>query len=396
MALLTSIGATRKFATAAARVKLEYEPHRHIVTPYKAPFTTFLGGKIIGKNAMGKDTVLAESKPLITSRKVNSLKVRNQDFGVLPYQFQSNAAKSGIVAGTTFTHLFSGTNGIKAGDLLKSTVTGVVYYVSVVSGTTLTLNIQAGGADDIALGDKFIKISNAMADFWTFGTGISMEPEEYYNLIQTQCNEVGIGLIALQQDIYPKGTGNEEDRMVILEHHTVGRELVFLDGVKASTTQGGETVQSADGLRSLAEIVIDCGGALNYENFRKDIETRVAKPGETRWLTGTLVKSIVSLWNDARITTSQDESVYGSDVETIQGLYRHKIHVSEIMDNYPGEALLFKPENIERVYLGDLDTLFLEKVHASNIAGEVDAYVTAEALIRTDEDAVTRMVGALA
>lgn len=396
MALLTSIGATRKFATAAARVKLDYEEHRHIVLPYKAAFTLLLGGKIIGKNKMGADTVVATSSALISSKKSDSMKVRNQDFGVLPYQFTSAAAKSGIVAGTTFTHAFSAASGAKPHDLFKNTQTGVVYYVSVVSGATLTLNIQAGGTDDIAVGDKFLKVGSAHPDFWTFGTGISMEPEEYYNFMQTHCNEVGEGLLSSQQAVYPRGTGTEEDRMVMLEHHTIGRELAFIDGVRASTTQGGETVQSADGLRSMAEIIVDCGGALMYENFRKDIETRVAKPGQTRWMTGTLVKGIVDLWNDAKVQTTQDEGIYGSDVSEIKGLYRHKIHVTEIMENYPGEALLFKDENLVRRFLGDLDAIWLEKVHASNTAGEVDAYVTSECLQRTDEDSVTRMVGAFA
>lgn len=396
MPLLTSIGATRKFATSAARVKLDYEPHRHIVQPYKAAFTLLLGGKIIGKNKMGADTVMASSPALIQSRRSNSLKVRNQDIGTLPYQFTSAAANAAIVAGTPFTHTFGSLSGVKAGDLLKSTVTSVVYYVSAMNGAVATMNVQAGGTDAISIGDKFVKTGNAMQDFWTFGTGISMEPEEYYNLMQTHCNEVGIGLIALQQDIYPNGNGNEEDRMVVLEHHTVGREMAFIDGVKASTTQGGEIVQSCDGLRSLAEIVVDCGGSLSYENFRKDIETRVAKPGRTRWMTGTLVKGILDLWNDAKAVTAQDEGVYGSDVSEIQGLYRHAIHVTEPMENYPGEALLFKDENLVRRFLGDLDTLFLEKVQASNTAGEVNAYVTSECLQRTDEDSVTRMVGAFA
>ncbi len=113
-------------------------------------------------------------------------------------------------------------------------------------------------------------------------------------------------------------------------------------------------------------------------------------------MTGTLVKSVVDLWNDAKVVTSQDEGVYGSDVSEIQGLYRHSIHVTEPMENYPGEALLFKDENLVRRFLGDLDTIFLEKVHASNTAGEVNAYVTSECLQRTDEDSVTRLVGAFA
>src|SRR4051812_21629227 len=120
MALLTSIGATRKFATAASRVKLDYESHRHIVMPYKAAFTLLLGGKIMGKNAMKQDTVLVSSQALIKSTKTNSLKIRNQDFGTFPYQFLSNAAKSGIVAGTPFTHAFLSAAGVKAGDLLKN------------------------------------------------------------------------------------------------------------------------------------------------------------------------------------------------------------------------------------------------------------------------------------
>jgi hypothetical protein len=396
MALLTTIGATRKFATAANRVKLDYEPHRHIVQPYKAAFCLLLGGAILGQNAMGKDVVKATSKALIQSAMSNSMRVRNQDFGTIPYKVVSAAQKTGIVAGTPFTHAMASASGAKVNDLWKNTVTGVVYYTSAVNGATLTLNIQAGGTDNIEVGDPFVKVGSAHPDFWTFGTGISMEPEEYYNLMQTHCNEVGIGLLASQQDVYPKGSGNEEDRMVILEHHTVGRELAFIDGVRASTTQGGEIVQSADGLRSMAEIVVDCGGSLSYESFRKDIETRVAKPGPTRWMTGTLVKAIVSLWNDAKVQTSQKEGIYGSDVEEIQGLFRHKIHVTEPMEMYPGEALLFKDENLKRRFYGKLDTIWLEKVHASNTAGEVDAYVTSECLQRTDEDSVTRLTGVFA
>jgi hypothetical protein len=80
-------------------------------------------------------------------------------------------------------------------------------------------------------------------------------------------------------------------------------------------------------------------------------------------------------------------------VETIQGLYRHKLHTTEVMENYPGEAVLFRKELIKRYYLGVLDTLFLEQVQASNTAGEVDSYVTSECYIRTDEDALTRLIG---
>lgn len=396
MALISSIGSTRKYMTAAARVKLDYEPHRHIVSPYKGALVTLLGGQIMGKNAMGKDTVLETSKALIKTLPTDAMKVRNQDFGVLPYQFTSNAAKSGIVAGTPFTHAFVSAQGSKIHDLMKNTQTGVVYYVSAVSGSTLTLNIQAGGTDDIAATDKFIKVGSAHPDFWTFGTGFSVEPEEYFNYIQTHCNEVGEGLLSSQQAIYPKATGSEEDRLVMLEHHAVSRELAFVDGVKAQTTQGGETVQSSDGLRSMAEIIVDCGGAITYETFRKDIETRVSKPGRDRWMTGTLVKSIVDLWNEAKVDTVQDQEVYGSDISEIKGLYRHAIHMSEVMENYPGEALIFKDENLVRRVLGNLDAIWLEKVHASNTAGVVDAYVTAECLQRTDEDSVTRLTGMLA
>lgn len=393
MPLQNTIGDVRKYLTAASRVKPHYEPHRNIVTPYRAPFTTFVGGKAIGKNQMGKDTVLMEVKPGISSEGVHQLKVRNQDFGVLPYQFTSTAQKTGIVAGTTFTHTFGNTDGITAGDVLKSTKTGVTYFVSAKSGLTLTLNIQGGGADNIEADDRFVKTANARADFWTFGTGISIEPEEYYNLMQTMSHEVGIGLIAMQQEVFPKGSGKEEDRIVTLESHTVGREMVAMDGVRASTTQGGETVYTADGFRSMAEIVVDVGGSLSYEAFRKDVEIRVSKPGpETTWLSGTLLKANASLWNLDRAQTKMEDDVYGTNTETIQGLYKHKIHTSEPMDNYAGEAVLFKKENIKRYYLGVLNTLFIEKVHASNTAGEVDSYVTSECYLRTDEDALTRIV----
>src|SRR4051812_11647643 len=106
MALVSTIGDVRKFLTAASRVKPHYEPHRNIVTPYRAPFTTFTGGQLIGENSMGKDTVLKDVKAGITSERTNALKNRNQDFGVFPYQFVSGAAKAGIVDGTPFTHVF--------------------------------------------------------------------------------------------------------------------------------------------------------------------------------------------------------------------------------------------------------------------------------------------------
>jgi hypothetical protein len=394
MALVSTIGDVRKFLTAASRVKPHYEPHRNIVTPYRAPFTTFVGGKLIGQNKMGADTTLKEVKGLIPSERTNQLKNRNQDFGVFPYQFTSNAAKAGIVAGTPFTHVFANTDSIQPGDLLKNTVTGVVYYVSVKSGTTLTLNIQAGGTDDIGATDRFIRLANARADFWTFGTGNSVEPEEYYNLCQTMSHEVGIGLIAMQQEVFPKGSGKEEDRILTLEAHTVGREFVAIDGVRAIGTQGTDTVYSADGIRSMAEIVVDVGGSLSYEGFRKDVETRVTKPGpDTTWMSGTLVKSNAAMWNLEKTQTKMEDDIYGTNVETIQGLYRHKFHTTEPMENYPGESVCFKKENLKRYYLGVLDTLFLEQVQASNAAGEVDSYVTSECYLRTDEDALTRVIG---
>jgi hypothetical protein len=394
MALVSTIGDVRKFLTAASRVKPHYEPHRNIVSPYKAPFTTFVGGKLIGQNAMGKDTVLKEVKGMITSERTDSLKNRNQDFGVFPYQFTSAAAKAGIVDGTPFTHLFQATDAVNAGDVFKNTATGVMYFVSVKAGTTLTMNIQAGGTDDIAVGDKFIKIANARADFWTFGQGNSVEPEEYYNLCQTMSHEVGIGLIAMQQEVFPKGSGKDEDRILTLEHHTIGREMVAIEGVRASKTQGSDTVYTSDGIRSMAEIVVDVGGSLAYEGFRKDVETRVTKPGpDTTWMSGTLVKANAAMWNLEKVQTKMDDDVYGSNVETIQGLYRHKLHTTEPMENYPGESVCFKKENIKRYYLGVLDTLHLENVQASNTAGEVDSYVTSECYIRTDEDALTRVIG---
>lgn len=394
MALVSTIGDVRKFLTAASRVKPHYEPHRNIVTPYRAPFTYFTGGKLIGQNAMGKDTVLKDVKGAIVSEKTTALKNRNQDFGVFPYQFTSNAAKAGIVAGTPFTHVFANTDAVNPGDLFKNTVTGVVYYVTAKAGTTLTLNIQAGGTDDIGAGDKFLKTGNGRPDFWTFGTGNSIEPEEYYNYCQTMSHEVGIGLIAMQQEVFPKDSGKEEDRIVTLEHHTVQREMVAIDGVKAATTQGTDTVYSADGIRSMAEIVVDVGGALGYEGFRKDVEIRVAKPGpDTTWMSGTLLKANAAMWNLQKVETKMDDDTFGTNVETIQGLYRHQIYTSEPMDNYPGEAVLFKKENLKRYYLGVLDTLYLEQVQASNTAGEVDSYVTSECYIRTDEDALTRVVG---
>lgn len=392
MALVSTIGTVRKFLTAALRVKLEYEPHRHIVSPYRAPFTLFSGGKLIGENEMGKDTVLKEVKPLISSRQVNELKIRNQDFGVLPYQFTAGAG-SAVIPGTPFTLVFNNTDGVKVNDILKSIITGETYFVSVKAGTTLTLNVQAGAGAAITAGDRFIKTANANPDFWTFGTGVSIEPEEYYNLIQVMSHEVGIGLIAMQQEIHPKGDGREEDRMTTLEHQTVSREVVAIDGVRAATTQGSDTVYTSDGLRSMAEVVVDVGGSLGYEGFRKDVETRVAKPGpETRWMTNTGVKANLAMWNMEKVRTTQDENAFGTNIDRVQGLYEHAVHETEPMENYPGEAVLFKKENISRCYLGALDSLFLKGVHASNTAGEVDAYVVGEAYQRTDEDALTRLV----
>lgn len=395
MALASTISTVRKYLTAASRVKLEYEPHRHMIEPYKAPMTLFNGGEIIGENAMGKDVVLKKVKPLIKSRQVDELKVRNQDFGVFPHQFTC-AAGSAVTAGTPFTLAFNSVGGITVGDILKSLETGETYYVSVIAGVTLTLNVQAGPGTAITANDRFIKTGNARPDFWTFGTGSSIEPEEYYNLCQTMSWEVGIGLIAMQQQVHPKGTGYEEDRMAALQHATVGRELVAVDGVRASTTQGGETVYTADGLRSLAEIVVDVGGSLSYEAFRKDVETRVAKPGPvTRWMTNTGVRANVAMWNLEKMQTEPEADTFGTNVETIQGIYKHRLHETEPMESYPGEAVLFKAEYLERCYLGALDMLFLEDVHASNTAGEVDSYVVSEAYLRTDEDALTRITGLL-
>lgn len=393
MPLAASIGATRKYGIAASRVKPDYEPHRHIIEPYKAGFTLLYGGQIIGKNAMKKDTVMASSKALIETRKTDQLKTRNQDFGVLPYQFEAADTEASVTPGTTFTQGFLNTDGIKAGDILKSLTTGETYYVSAKSGLNCTLNVQAGSGQAITAGDRFVKTGSAMHDFWTYGTGITMEPEEYFNYIQTHVNEVGIGRLAMEQGVYPDGNGNAEDRMVVLQHHLVGREMAALDGVKASTTQGGETVQTSDGLRSLAEIVIDAGGSVSYDTFRKDLELRFSKPGGDRWMVGSLVKANTAAWLEAKVVTNQKEEIYGVDIDTVQGIYKHKLHFTEPMENYPGEVVSFKPENIVRNVLGDLDSLFIEDVHASNTAGKVDAYVTAEDLNRTDEEALTRLTG---
>ncbi len=144
----------------------------------------------------------------------------------------------------------------------------------------------------------------------------------------------------------------------------------------------------------MAEIVVDVGGSLAYEGFRKDVETRVTKPGpDTTWMTGTLVKANAAMWNLEKAETKMEDDIYGTNIETVQGLYRHKLLTTEPMENYPGESVCFKKENIKRYYLGVLDTLHLEQVQASNTAGEVDSYVTSECYIRTDEDALTRVIG---
>lgn len=392
MPLAATIGSTRKFATAAARVVPDYEPHRHIVQPYKAGFTLLHGGKIIGENEMGKDTVQATSKGLITTRKTDQLKVRNQDFGVVPYQSVA-ASTVAVTPGTPFTLALTDASGVKVYDILKNTNTGETYYISAKSGNNLTANVQAGSGASVTALDKFIKTGSAHPDFWTYGTGISMEPEEYFNYIQCLVDEVGMGRLAQEQGLYPDGNGNAEDRMTVLEHHTVQRELVKVDGVKASNTQGGETVQTADGIRSMAEIAVDVGGSMSYETFRKDVELRLAKPGMTRWMGGNLIKSNASLWNHAKVDTKMDDGIYGCDIDELQGIYRHKIHYTEPMDMYPGEAVFFKPELIINSVLGNLDVLFQENVHASNTAGKVDAYITAECLNRSDEDALTRLTG---
>jgi hypothetical protein len=386
MPLSTSIGATRKFATAAARVKPEYESYRHIVSPYKCAVMTMLGGEITTQNEMGKDTTTKKSAALIRSRKINQLKARNQDFGVIPYQLTSAAAKSGIAAGTPFTHAFASAAGRKVGDLLKNLSTGVVYWVSVVSGNTLTLNIQAGGTDDIGATDRFLYVGNARPDFWTFGTGVSMEPEEYYNLLQTHCSEVGIGMLAERQETFPKGNGNAEDRLVVLESHAMGRNLAAIDGVMGSTSQGGETVQSCDGFRTLAETRVDAGGSMSYESFRRDFETRVSKPGKNRMLCGSLVKANIDLWNHSKADTSMSDKMYGVDIDVLQGLFQHRLHIDEVMENYAGSIVNFQAEKLERVFLDDLDGLFMKEVQASDTAGKVDAYITTEAFLRTDEE----------
>lgn len=377
--------------------------NRHIFTRDQFKFINLFGSPDIqgDDQGMGNNSVKSAGGGLIRSEVDYSMNPKSYDFNKLPTSFTGTAATSQpTTAGSSFQIAFANVNGMKKYDLLKNRVTKQVASVSSISSLTATLYPVSGGAagdglDAYGATDTWDKVGSAYPDGATVNDGFRQDPAVNQNWMQFHVNEVSKGILADKLKLFPMQDNSfESDRMTAQINHNQARELAMLFGVAPSAgsiTIGSEQIYLQNGLEGLSTLSLDVGGNVTWDEMKLVIMPYIqqAGGGDAHLFGGNGVLSSVYGFTEDKLVTSMDEKVFGVETNAVRTpMGKLILHGSQPFQQQEGRAVAFKPENLVRRFLPNLDTVYMKGLANNSVLKDVEAWLTCETLLAQNPDSI--------
>lgn len=384
--------------------------NRHIFTRDQFPFINLFGNPDVqgDDQGMGNTSVKSAGGGLIKSEVDYSMNPKSYDFGKLPTNFTATTSVGAGSVGSTSALVLDQVKGLKKYDLLKNRTTKAVLQVSSVSSLTATCYPMAGGAagdgtDAWTTNDVWDKIGSAYPDAATVNNGFRQDPAVNSNYMQFHVNEVSKGILADKLKLFPMQDNSfETDRMSAQINHNQARELAMLFSVAPSAgsiTVNGEQVYMMNGLEGLSTLSLDVGGSVTWDELKLAIMPYIqqAGGGDSHMFGGNTVMSSIYGFTEEKLITQMDTKTFGVETQAIRTpMGKLILHGSQPFQQQEGRAVVFKPQNLVRRFLPNLDAVYMKGLANNNVLQDTEAWLTAETLLPQNPDSIIWLTNWLA
>lgn len=402
MANATFAAAPRLAGSASSLWVPSVLKNRHIFSRDQFAFINLFGSPDIqgDDQGMGNNGLKSAGGGLIRSEVDYSMNPKSYDFNKMPTNFTASTSVAAGTAGATSALVLNAVTGIKKYDLLKNRTTKAVLLVSSVTSLTATCYPVAGGAagdgvDAWTAGDVFDKVGSAYPDGATVNNGHRQDPAVNQNWMQFHVNEISKGILADKLKLFPMQDNSfESDRMTAQLMHNQARELAMLFGVSptaGSITAGGDQVYLQNGLEGLSTLSLDVGGSVTWDELKLVIMPYIqqAGGGEAHLMGGNSVISGIYGFTEEKLITQMDTKEFGVETQAIKTpMGKLVIHGSQPFQQQEGRAVVFKPQNLVRRFLPNLDTVYMKGLANNNVLQDTEAWLTCETLLPQNPDSI--------
>jgi hypothetical protein len=402
MATPTFAAAPRLAGSASSLWVPSVLKNRHIFTRDQFRFINMFGSPDVqgDDQGMSNTTVKSAGGGLIRSEVDYSMNPKSYDFTKLPTNFTATTTVAAGTAGSTSALVLDQVKGLKKYDLLKNRATKAVLVVNSVSSLTATCYPVSGGlagdgVDGWTAGDVFDKNGSAYPDGATVGNGFRQDAASNSNWMQFHVNEISKGILADKLKLFPmQDNAFESDRMTAQINHNQARELACLFGVApaaGSITAGGDQIYLMNGLEGLSTLSLDVGGTVTWDELKLVIMPYIqqAGGGDVHMMHGNTIASSIYGFTEEKLVTSMDEKVFGVETNALKTpMGKMVLHPSQPFQQQEGRAVCFKPENIVRRFLPNLDTVYMKGLANNSVLQDTEAYLTCETLLPQNVDSI--------
>lgn len=410
MATATFASGTRLANTATSLWVPSVSKNRHIFTRDQFAFINLFGSPDIqgDDQGTGNNSLKSAGGGLIRSEVDYSMNPKAYDHNKLATNFTTTSAVAAGTVGATSALVLSSVNGLKKYDLLKNRTTKAVLVVSSISTLTATCYPVSGGdagdgIDAWSLGDVYDKVGSAYPDGATVNNGWTQTPALNQNWMQFHVNEVSKGILADKLKLYPmQDNAFEVDRMSAQINHNQARELAMLFGVAPSAgsiTVGGDQIYLQNGLEGLSTLSLDVGGTVTWDMLKTVIMPYIqqAGGGDVHFMGGNTPMSSIYGFTEEKLVTQMDTKTFGVETQSIRTpMGKMILHGSQPFQQQEGRAVCFKPQNLTRRFLPNLDTVYMKGLANNNVFQDTEAWLTCETLLPQNPDSIVWLINWLA
>lgn len=410
MATPTFAAAPRLAGSASSLWVPSVLKNRHIFTRDQFPFINLFGSPDVqgDDQGMGNTSVKSAGGGLIRSEVDYSMNPKSYDFTKASTFFTTSSAVGAGTAGSTCALVLTGVTGLKKYDLLKNRTTKAVLVVNSVSSLTATCypvsgGVAGDGVDAWSSGDIYDKVGSAYPDGATVNNGFRQDPAVNQNWMQFHVNEVSKGILADKLKLFPMQDNSfESDRMTAQIMHNQARELAMLFGVApaaGSITAGGDQIYLQNGLEGLSTLALDVGGTVTWDELKLVIMPYVqqAGGGDAHMMGGNTAMSSIYGFTEEKLITQMDTKEYGVETQAIRTpMGKLILHMSQPFQQQEGRAVCFKPQNLVRRFLPNLDTVYMKGLANNNVLQDTEAWLTCETLLPQNPDSIIWLTNWLA
>jgi len=410
MSLATFAAAPRLAGSASAQWVPSVLKNRHIFTRDQLRFLNMLGAPDVpgDQQGMGNSSIKSAGGGLIRSEVDYSMNPVSYDYNKMPTQYTPTAGGTTSGAGATFVLPLGSVSGLKKYSQLKNRVTKAQVMVNSVSALNATCYPLSGGAagdgtDAWSATDVWDAIGTGYPDGATVGNGFRTDPVKNQNYMHFHVNEVSKGILADKLKLFPmQDNAFETDSMVAQIQHNQDREQAFLFSVApaaGSITVNGDQIYMMNGLEGLSTLSLDCGGSVTWDELKLVIMPYLqqAGGGDVQLMAGNTVLSSIFGFTEQKLITNMDQATFGVKTKSLQAPMGDIIlHPSQPFQSREGQAVAFKPENLVRRFLPNLDTTYMKGLANNNVLQDTEAWLTCETLLAQNPDSIVFLTNWLA